>query len=244
MRRWLWLCLALAATVASGQRLTTFAWDAGANWPPGTTVELCGNGDVCLSGITDTQATLNLPVQPGEVIEGRARAIPPSGYQCGEPLTDCLPSEWATVQATWPANPSNGWARYQREEVTPVADPSFAELGTLDYRAGNSTNSMSSTIANVGVGDLIVVVVQRNYQNSITGVASTSPALTFIKLATAQSSGAHGFDTELWGAIATTAASSMVVTASYSDSGEWGAMFTARYTPGIASISTRPDHGG
>jgi hypothetical protein len=95
MRRWFCLCLALVATVASGQRLTTFAWNAGADWPSGTTVELCGNGPTCLTGLTATSATLSLPVNPGEVIQGQARAHAPDGRR----------SEWATIAQTWPAAP-------------------------------------------------------------------------------------------------------------------------------------------
>jgi regulation of enolase protein 1 (concanavalin A-like superfamily) len=102
MRRWLWLLLALVTTVASGQRPTTFAWNPGAGWPAGTTVELCGNGPTCLDGITGTQATLLLPVSPGAVIEGRARAVPPPGYLCGDPPALCPKSDWASVALTWP----------------------------------------------------------------------------------------------------------------------------------------------
>jgi hypothetical protein len=102
MRRWLWLLLALVTTVASGQRPTTFAWNPGAGWPAGTTVELCGNGPTCLDGITGTQATLLLPVVPGDVIEGRARAVPPPGYLCGDPPALCPKSDWASVALTWP----------------------------------------------------------------------------------------------------------------------------------------------
>lgn len=122
MRHWLWplLLLALVASIASAQRLTTFAWDADPNWPPGTTIELCGNGDVCLSGITGTQATLDLPVQPGAVIEGRARAIPPPGHQCGEPLATCPPSKWATVAQTWPASGTNLTVRFAPLPLPPT----------------------------------------------------------------------------------------------------------------------------
>jgi len=85
--------------------LTTFTWDAGANWPPGTTVELCGNGDICQTGLTGTQATLDLPVNPGDLIQGQARAHAPDGGG----------SEWATVAQTWPALPVDVWAKYQKE---------------------------------------------------------------------------------------------------------------------------------
>lgn len=116
-----------------------------------------------------------------------------------------------------------------------MADPSFAALGTLDYRGQNYINSLSSTITNVSVGDLLIVVVQRDNQSNCTGVASILPALTFTKIATA-AIGA-GFKTDLWAAIATSSASSQVITASYSSNASRGAMFSARYTGGVSSIT-------
>jgi hypothetical protein len=145
MRRWIWLLLALVASVASGQRLTTFAWDAGADWPTGTTVELCGTGDVCQTGITGTQGTLLLPVSPGEVIQGMARAIPPPGYQCGEPLALCPPSEWATVAQTWPAAPTGRWA--WKEESDPVTVSVNLLTSGRSSTSGTSYNTASVSVA-------------------------------------------------------------------------------------------------
>lgn len=139
MARWLWLLLALVASVASGQRLTTFAWDAGTDWPHGTTVELCGNGDVCRTVITGTQATLDLPVQPGEAIHGRARAVAPSGYQCGNPPAPCPYSDWATVTQTWPLQAIGGWARHERREQ-PMA------IEYLGYVVVDNTGDISQAI--------------------------------------------------------------------------------------------------
>lgn len=176
MCRWLWLLLllALVATVASGQRLTTFAWDQDPSWPLGTTIELCGNGPTCLTGITGLSATLSLPVNPGEVIQGMARAIPPPGYQCGEPLADCLPSEWATVQATWPANLINGWARYQREEVTPVA-ASFVQQKASSIEMGSATTVASGNLpSSVTAGNALIAFIF--YQRP--GLSETSVSLT------------------------------------------------------------------
>jgi hypothetical protein len=110
MTRWLLAIFALAATVASAGRVTTFAWDSRPDWPAGTTVELCANG-VCTTGLTGNQHTLDVPVIPGEVIYAKARSIPPSGYQCGDPIGHCPPSVWAILQQTWPNIPSNPWAR-------------------------------------------------------------------------------------------------------------------------------------
>ena len=139
MRRWIWLFLALVAIGADAGRLTTFAWDPGSNWPPGTTVELCGNGDVCLSGLTGTQATLDLPVQPGDVIEGRARAHAPDGRS----------SDWGTVALTWPEVPIGIWARYEGD--VPMAISYVGNGGTFAWTSGGQTDG-SVTSGNVIVG--------------------------------------------------------------------------------------------
>lgn len=124
-----------------------------------------------------------------------------------------------------------------------MTDPSFATLGTLEYMGGSSANSLSSTITNVSVGDLLIVFVQRAYQTRCTGVASVTPALTFTKLETAVS-GDSDFNPELWGAIATQAAASMTITASYSDEQPWGSVFSVRYSPGgVTSITPQANQG-
>jgi hypothetical protein len=177
---------------------------------------------------------MSLPVNPGEVIQGMARAIPPSGYQCGSPLALCPPSEWATVAQTWPGTPVAPWA--WKEEIVAVADPTYEGSGTLYYQGSTSASSFSTTITNVAVGDLLVVQVQRDGQSNITGVASTSPALTFARQSRADSGVPDiYFYQDIYTAIATTAASSMVITASYSDSRQWGSMISYRWSGGISS---------
>lgn len=149
------LVFALAATVASAGRLTTFAWDAGTDWPPGTTVELCGNGNVCQTGITGTSATLDLPVNPGDLIQGQARAVAPAGYQCGDPPVPCPYSEWATVAQTWPSLPVGSWARYQLEEIPPVAAPTYVRQHNAAWSGiGNGTVTLTTIPT---VGNLLVV---------------------------------------------------------------------------------------
>lgn len=137
------LILALAATVASAERLTTFAWDAGTDWPSGTSVELCGNGNVCQTGITDTWATLNLPVQPGDVIQGQARAVAPAGYQCGNPLVPCPYSEWATVAQTLPELPVNVAATY-------VAQWTGQDIGLVGLAGSDSNTNGVFTVLGSG----------------------------------------------------------------------------------------------
>lgn len=147
-------------------------------------------------------------------------------------------SEWGTLLATNPPSPAGFWAT--REQVT-VADPVYQGSGTLDYKAGTAALTLSSTITNVAVGDLLVVQVQRDTQSDVTGVASTSPALTFSR---ARRSGVtNGFEQDLWVAIATTAAESMTITASYSSSASWGSMISHRWSGGVTSATPSQTSG-
>jgi hypothetical protein len=119
-----------------------------------------------------------------------------------------------------------------------MADPTYQGSGTVYEAGGASSTSLSTTITDVAVGDLLVVQVRREEQNDCTGVASTSPALTFARQARA---GGHGSELyqDIWTAIATSAASSMVITASYSASGvsRYGAIISHRYSSGITSAT-------
>jgi hypothetical protein len=85
------LFLALLAAPAAAERWTGFAWDRGEDWPVGTSVELCANG-LCATGLTGTEHSLSVPVDPGERIEAQARAVAPDGRK----------SEWAQIAMTWP----------------------------------------------------------------------------------------------------------------------------------------------
>ena len=114
-RALLFLILVAVAAVAFA-RPTGIAWDAGLGWPVGTTVEVCGNGDVCVSGVTATQTTLDLPVSGGEVIEVRARAIAPDGRE----------SPWTVLAQTLPATSENLWAR-----LDPLGDFGSGDVGTV-----------------------------------------------------------------------------------------------------------------
>jgi hypothetical protein len=111
-----------------------------------------------------------------------------------------------------------------------MADPTFGELGTLTFTLGSS-NSGTTTIADVAVGDLIIVAAGRYQQDDCTGIASTSPALTFTRVARAADA-TLDYQLDLWAAIATTAASSMTITASYSTSAAVLQLYAARYANG------------
>jgi len=221
-------------SVALAERLTTFSWAPEPSWPSGTTIEFCGNGPTCLSGLTGLSATMSLPVNPGEVIQGMARAIPPPVVQCGEPLAECPPSEWATIAQTWPAAPVAPWA--WKKEIVAVADPTYQNSGTVYHSGSTSVTSASTTITNVSVGDLLVVQVIRDAQSQITGVASTSPALTFARQVRADSASA-GYSQDIYTAIATDNASSMTITASYSGSDNYASIVSHRWSSGVSSAT-------
>jgi regulation of enolase protein 1 (concanavalin A-like superfamily) len=149
--RLVFAALLVIASSANAGRLTTFAWEPGANWPEGTTVELCGNGDVCATGITATQHTLDLPVNPGEVIHGQARAYK-QGYQCdadGDPETPdvlCEYSDWATVEATWPTLPVNFYVTREESDMA----WSNQDIGSVGLAGSYSYDDGTFTIEGAG----------------------------------------------------------------------------------------------
>jgi regulation of enolase protein 1 (concanavalin A-like superfamily) len=112
------LFFVLLATVAAVvlARPTGIAWDASPDWPAGTTVEVCGNGDVCVSGVTATQTTLDLPISGGDLIQVRARAVALNGDS----------SEWAVLAQTLPATGDNLWAR-----LDPLGDFGSGDVGAV-----------------------------------------------------------------------------------------------------------------
>lgn len=244
------LVIALLAIATSSVFAATavWTWDAHPTWHQEIVVELCdiGHGDTCVGGIPGDSGngtnSSQLPVtaNPGDTIKAKARAHDPT---VGKYPTSGLYSEWAygekvfssATQPTVPPPPSGFWAT--REDVT-VADPVYQGSGTLDYKASTAALTLSSTITNVAVGDLLVVQVQRDTQSDVTGVASTSPALTFSRARRAGVT--NGFEQDLWVAIATTAAESMTITASYSSSASWGSMISHRWSGGVTSAT--PTH--
>ena len=147
-------CLALLCAFSAEARVTVFAWDAVPSWPAGTTVELEANGATA-TGITGTQYTLDVPVQPGEMINARARAIPPAGYECGDPLALCSPSPWTTLAQTLPDVPSGLWARWTRQGNSVMAV--IETTSTVSYAARtNTTITAPSGIVN---GDVLLAIL-------------------------------------------------------------------------------------
>jgi len=105
--RWLFLLLLPMAAIAQP---INFSWDNAPSNPPGTTTELVVNS-ISYTGLIGNTATIDLPISQGQNIDAIARAIPPYGYQCGDPLALCPPSIWSNrVLVTIPMNPENVYA--------------------------------------------------------------------------------------------------------------------------------------
>lgn len=167
------VCL-LAAPAAFAGKWTTFGWDWDASWPVGTTIELCGNGNTCASGLTGTQYTLDLPVVQGQVISGRARAIPPAGYLCGDPPVLCGPSGWGMVQRTWPVAPANFIAA--RQEVTQMAATIVSGSVAKATQQNSKTITLSNYTINAGTDLALFVIWCGNYQvNGDEGTTTWNP---------------------------------------------------------------------
>ena len=231
MKRFLIAVVLCALAVTSGA--WTLQWNPGSDWPTGTTVIACVNGE-CVNGITGTSQSFSAVYPAGTVLHGTAQAVPPAGYQCGEPLAPCPPSIIAEISQTIPADQSqpdkNAWTIGNQ-----MADPVFGEIGTAYISANTAVSSLSTTILHVASGDFILVLLAREQQENCTGVASTSPALTFTKVATIAQDANISMD--VWAAIATASASSMTISASYSDAQAWGDIASARWSNAPSSIT-------
>ena len=198
------IALAFGFSGTAISRPVTFAWDSNPTWPAGTTVELEANG-ASANGITASQHTLDIPVQPGEVINARARAIPPSGYQCGNPLAPCPPSPWSeSLAQTVPQNPSGLWATKELTGNTQMAIayissqvitassgsinqsvtvPAGANYAVIYYGGWNSTARTVSamSLGGTSASNLYTRATTNDFQDGyIYGVATSAGSKTFI----------------------------------------------------------------
>jgi hypothetical protein len=219
MRRYLLLLLALAAGAASGEPIT-LAWDASPEWPAGTTIELDAGGATA-SGITGTQHTLDVAVEPGQSLAARARAVALDGET----------SAWAELVQTWPGEQSGLYAIQEQVGAPPMAAAfrSFA----YGYYGATSSSTIAGTFPSVAAGDLIVVMVQRDSIANLTSITMSGATLSEIV-----SLGVQGgsFGSGIYAAIATSGGTNVTVTANFSDSAQWGALVAGAYS-GIASAT-------
>lgn len=129
---------------------------------------------------------------------------------------------------------------FNLKKAATAQDPVFQGLGTLYTSIGDEqVSTAQTTITSVSANDLILVFVQRNNQAQCTGVASTTPSITFTLLESAES-GDTGFNCDIWGAKAPSSAASVDITASYSAAGAYSSIFSARWNNCPASIT--PSH--
>lgn len=140
------LALALCLVTALCGALT-LRWDAGADWPAGTTVEACVNAD-CIAGITATEQSFSTP-PPGTVLDARARAVAPDGRM----------SEWAAIAKTLPADqPSPGRAVWYRESIANMAAPTYVNQYATTFNTTSTPRSVMSSVA-ISYGDVLVGIV-------------------------------------------------------------------------------------
>jgi len=147
----------------------TFLWDNVAQcsvsgvpgcWPLGTTVELCSNG-LCIPGLDgvtmpNAQYRMDIPVDYGGVIDARARAVAPAGYQCGDPPIPCPYSEWSNnLVLTYPPLPSG--LAYTLEEKSEMAAPTFVAQYATAFNNSTTPKTAMSAVA-INSGDVLVAV--------------------------------------------------------------------------------------
>lgn len=181
MRRYLFLLFVLCISAAFATSVN-FAWDPGENYPPGVTYDLYAN-EATAQGITGTTQSLDVTGSPGEPLSAGVRAVPPAGYQCGDPLVECHPSAYATLDTVIPG---------QLAAVTPE-DPAGLCATATDQGGEPMTATVTGTpvaialslTATPGAQNITVpadaegVVVFWAYWLNATGYGLTSMSSTF-----------------------------------------------------------------
>jgi hypothetical protein len=165
MRRLLFAAALCVATAISGA--WTLQWDADSIWPDGTTVSACLNG-VCVSGITGNSQSFNEIYPPGTVLHGTAQAVPPVGYQCGEPLAPCPPSSVAEIAQTIPSDQSQpnraAW-------VATGSNMAIAYTGSTSIQASSGSVSQAVTVP---TGTNYAVIFYGGWSSTVRTVSALS----------------------------------------------------------------------
>jgi hypothetical protein len=110
----------------------------------------------------------------------------------------------------------------------------FQALGTQSDSEATSVTSGTSTLATVNAGDLVIAIIQRQFQPSCTGVTLGGAAMTLLRRNYAGAPNEFGVD--VWGIIAASGGTSVNVVASYSNSWPYRIITTARYS-GVSSAT-------
>lgn len=182
MRRFLIAVILCALTAVSGA--WTLQWDSGSDWPTGTTVTACLN-NVCVNGITGNSQSFSEVYPPGTVLHGTAQAVPPVGYQCGDPLAACPPSAIAEIAQTFPSDQS---APNRSAWTASTTGGNMAGFGFVagSFVSNPSTASASTitatTTANAQSGDVILAVLTFDSDGSVSvsSVVSTNTTWTEV----------------------------------------------------------------
>jgi hypothetical protein len=193
----------------------TLQWNSAADWPVGTTVEACINAD-CVSGITSNEQSFTTPPS-GTVLQAKARAIPPTGYQCGDPLAICQPSVWAIIPDTalpsdqnlplksaWTIGPVISGPIYVAQyatafnsETTPKTAMSAVPVNSGDVLvavAAIENSSASVSIAENGTGNMILLRSSELADYCSTyGWAYIAPSNENMTVSFARSAGGSGY---------------------------------------------------
>jgi hypothetical protein len=126
-------------------------------------VELCVNGQ-CISGLDGAtmptaQYRMDMPVDYGGVIDGKARAVTPAGYQCGDPPVPCPYSDWSNnVVLTYPPPPSG--FTYQLENRNAMAAPTYVAEYPTAFNSITTPKTAMNAVA-INSGDVLVGVMAR-----------------------------------------------------------------------------------
>lgn len=165
-----------------------FAWNAGipAN-PSGTTYELEANG-VNVQGITTENQIIDLPVQNGDAINAQVRAVAPTGYECGDPLGPCPPSDWETysgiyntqVTAITPEVQSAPYKNaYIPESTQTMAITRTGSVSTITTGNTNNTGSASITVPSDATLAIVVLSGWYNLTNYFSNGSITLNGVSF-----------------------------------------------------------------
>jgi hypothetical protein len=214
-----WLIALLAFPLAAIGQPLNFAWDNAPINPAGTTTELLINGQT-FSGYTGTTATIEVPVIPGQNIDAKARAIPPTGWQCvlnpaqdlslctnGQtstpecPLKLCEPSVYSNqVLVTNPADPSNIYATKTWTGLDPV-DIAPVFIGEYETAWNSATSPKNTPSIAVQPGDILVAYAAHENATGTRNLNISSGALTWTLQKSLTTNGYA--EADLWTATAT-----------------------------------------
>ena len=169
MKRFLIAVVLCAITAVAGA--WTLQWNAGGDWPTGTTVTACLN-NVCVNGITGNSRAFSEVYPPGTVLHGTAQAVPPAGYQCGVPLALCPPSAIAEIAQTIPSDQQYPNRSAWIATGGLMAAPTFVAQYATAFNSNATPKTAMSAVA-INSGDVLVMVGGAEDASATSGYAPT-----------------------------------------------------------------------